>query len=82
MAVPELSISANMMPSRPRSSARCTPPARGVKRLGWILGNGMNWKRMNKGKVTEKFSLKAGFAGKIAMLKLGCAALGGKAWFH
>lgn len=70
------------MPARPGGSARCTPAARSVKRLGWVLGNGMNWKKMNKGKVIEKFSLKAGFAGKIAMLKPGCVAPGGKAWFH
>lgn len=31
----------------------------------------MNWKRMNKGKVLQKFSLKVSFAGKIPVPKPG-----------
>lgn len=34
-----------------------------------ILGNGMKWKRMNKGKVLQKFSLKVIFAEKNTCAK-------------
>jgi len=57
MAVPGLSISANTPP------AELTAHHPVNHHLGWVLGNGMNWKRMNQGKVLEKLSLKAWLRG-------------------